>query len=305
MSAADATRSEYQQDCESYYRLLRDVHSGVFTTEKRKAEELDKSRYSDASHPGIRNLNSLIEILHRLCGDGPEVHGIDYGCGSHWFVDHVRRSFGWQAVGYDPDPLAIEIARKRFPNSAADYRCLDPFRDGLPEEDGTQNFIFCNAVIQHFDDAELERTLAEMARVLRPGGYCILIFKRWTEEMANGTDAISDSIRVLDAASGKVMYNDPVMANELRQLDAVSLKELSPAQRDGWKVLRFIAADGLARQASQHMMHLVDESMTAHNNYILAVATYRSGKGVPVACVTLQASDHVRPQFLTAQEMIH
>lgn len=305
MSAADATRSEYQQDCESYYRLLRDVHSGVFTTEKRKAEELDKSRYSDASHPGIRNLNSLIEILHRLCGDGPEVHGIDYGCGSHWFVDHVRRSFGWQAVGYDPDPLAIEIARKRFPNSAADYRCLDPFRDGLPEEDGTQSFIFCNAVIQHFDNAELERILAEMARVLRPGGYCMLIFKRWTQELAAGTDPISDSIRVLDAQRGKVMYKDPVMANELRQFDASSLKELSSAQRDGWRLLRFTATDGLVRQASQHKLLLADGSSPDYNDPIHAVVTYRSGKKIPTACVTLRASNHDRPPFRAVQEMLH
>ncbi|MCH8045159.1 MAG: class I SAM-dependent methyltransferase [Planctomycetes bacterium] len=290
MSTQDATRSEYQQDCETYYRLLRDVHSGVFTTEKRKAEELDKSRYSDASHPGIRNLNSLIEILHRLCGDGPEVHGIDYGCGSHWFVDHVRRSFGWQAVGYDPDPLAIEIARKRFPDSADYYRCLDPFRDGLPEEDGTQSFIFCNAVIQHFDNAELERTLAEMARVLRPGGYCMLIFKRWTEELAAGTDAISESIRVLDAASGKVMYQDPTMQKELAKLEPSRLAELDADQRDGWRLLRFLHLDDLRETANYFGLECADQHAAKEQEFPPSNVNYRGGKGVPTACLALQKS---------------
>ena len=92
--------SEFQRDCEEYYRLLRSVHSATFTSPKRKEEELSKSRYRDANVPGIRNLGSFIDILHRLLGDGPGIHGIDYGCGSHWFTDHVRTEFGWSAVGW-------------------------------------------------------------------------------------------------------------------------------------------------------------------------------------------------------------
>ena len=202
----------------------------------------------------------------------------------------VRRSFGWQAVGYDPDPLAIEIARKRFPDSADYYRCLDPFRDGLPEEDGTQSFIFCNAVIQHFDNTELERTLAEMARVLRPGGYCMLIFKRWTEELAAGTDPISDSIRVLDAESGKVLYQDPMMLKELAKLEPSRLSKLDPDRRDGWRLLRFLHLDDMRKVANNFGLECPDQDVAKEHEFPPSNVNYRSGKGVPTACWVFQKS---------------
>ena len=86
---------------------------------------------------------------------------LDVGCGSGEFLQRMR-SFGWEAVGVEPDPVAAARAR-----SAA----LD-VRDGLlvdaAFEDDFFDAIVLSHVIEHVHDpVEL---LRECRRVLRPGG---------------------------------------------------------------------------------------------------------------------------------------
>ena len=108
--------------------------------------------------------------------------GVDYGCGSHYFVDDMQWQYGWDVIGYDVDEVAIEDAREKYPNSKDRYQVLDLLREKMPLPDSSQDFVFCNAVIQHFDDRETEWALTDIARVLTPGGILLLIFKRKVEE---------------------------------------------------------------------------------------------------------------------------
>lgn len=278
--------SDYQQDCARYYHLLRATHTGVYAAADRREQELSGSRYRNANHSVVRNLGSLIGILHRLCGDGEAVQGIDYGCGSHWFVDHVRKSYGWSAVGYDPDELAIGLAQQLFPESRTAYRNRNVLRDGLPESDASQQFVFCNAVVQHFDDGETHRALAEVSRVLQPGGVVALIFKRWVPEFAGTEHELGAALRVLDASTGMVLFLDPTMKEELQKLDADALRQLSEEQRQGWRRLHLFRVDdlvGWARQVGLEVIERVPVSDDAADS-APGVLTYTSGKGMTTAC---------------------
>jgi SAM-dependent methyltransferase len=67
-------------------------------------------------------------------------------------------------VGVDIDPLETEAAR-RFPFYERLHTCPG---DAIPETDGSFDFVISNSVLEHIPD--LEATIAEVARLLRPGG---------------------------------------------------------------------------------------------------------------------------------------
>lgn len=282
--------SHFQRDSAEYYGLLREIHSGVYASKANKDAELRESRYQAEDPPALRsvlplNLNTWLEMLHDRCGGGASISGIDFGCGSHWFIDHVRSQFGWSAVGYDPDLLAIEIAKARYPDNAESYRHRNVLRDGLPEADESQFFVFSNAVLQHFDDAECDRAIGEMARVLHPNGHCLLIFKRWTSGLADGTDQLSPAVRIIDASAGSVLLEDPTMKRELSKLDPARLSGLEKNLREGWRLLHLLRVEQILSAAKGYGLHVVPNLSVGEHHSVQGVLKYLSGKGIPTAAV--------------------
>ncbi len=292
--ASPRASSEYQEASRSYYSEMRESHTGVYSSQQRMEEEQRKKRYTDVeppeAEPSIRNLGSFIQILHGLCGPGPGVRGIDFGCGSHWFIDFVRNdpAYRWDAVGYDPDRQAIELACQRFPRSAEAYRCLDPLTAGLPEPRGTQDFIFCNAVLQHFDDDETDRALAEMSRVLRDGGYCLLIFKRWTDDLLTDHSGLKSPLRVIDAQGGKIQFCDPTMKQTIDELSPKDRERLDETTRQGWRLFHLFRVEEIIQAAARHDLRVASEVPLKNETRIPGVITYRSGKSMTTACVVTQ-----------------
>ena len=288
-------RSDYQQASREYYDVMRKAHTGVYGDHRRIEEERQEKRYHDVTPPeideDIRNIGTFIKILQRLCGRGSDVRGIDFGCGSHWFVDFVRQEYGWSAVGYDPDEQAIELARLRFPESAEYYECLDPVYDGLPDELSTaQAFVFCNAVLQHFDDQEVDLALAAMSRVLRPGGTCLLIFKRWMDEPASEESGMDHPPQILDAAEGRVLYFDPTMKRVIDKMDPEERARLDDEARRGWRLFHVFPVNRVTEMAARHGLAVAAEIPLDSGQTTRGVVTYRSGKKMPTACVVLVKS---------------
>ena len=254
-------RSDYQRASEAYYRALRRTHSGVYSAVRRIEEERQEKRYLDVTPPeiaaDIRNLATFIVMLEKLCGRGSDVRGIDFGCGSHWFADFARREYAWSVVGYDPDGHAIELARRRFPQSAAYYECLDPVHAGLPGElSTTQTFVFCNAVLQHLDDREVDLALAEMSRVLVPGGICMLIFKRWEDAPAGEEVGMDKAPRILDPAEGRVLFYDPTMERAIKGMAVGERNGLDADMRRGWRLFHVFRVERVVEMAARQGLNL-------------------------------------------------
>jgi SAM-dependent methyltransferase len=93
---------------------------------------------------------------------------LEAGCGMGQIVYYLRQR-GYQAIGIDYAPEAVQATRRRFPDLplyVGDVHCL-PF----PSHSLSGYLSF--GVVEHFEQGPAD-ALAEAFRVLRPGGVLIL-----------------------------------------------------------------------------------------------------------------------------------
>ena len=96
---------------------------------------------------------------------------LDYGCGPGRWVPFFQR-WGCQYTGIDLVEPMVRLARSRWPG--ADIQRLEGER--IPYGAGTFDVVVSIAVLHHNGYSAQERMLAEIRRVLKPGGY-VLVFE--------------------------------------------------------------------------------------------------------------------------------
>lgn len=97
----------------------------------------------------------------------PHVRGcrvLDAGCGVGWGSALLVEAEASEVVGVDLDPKTVEDARRRVP--AATFLVGDLM--DLPFDDDSFDVVVCFEAIEHTGDTD--RTLDQLARVLRPNG---------------------------------------------------------------------------------------------------------------------------------------
>jgi SAM-dependent methyltransferase len=100
----------------------------------------------------------------------------DLGCGPGHITGWLAAQ-GAAAVGIDLSPGMIEVARREQPG--AEFRVGDLL--GLPAADGEFGAVIAFYSVIHLNPGEMPAALAEMYRVLRPGGLVLLTFHVGTE----------------------------------------------------------------------------------------------------------------------------
>ena len=113
-------------------------------------------------HRGMRELE-LALLRGRL---RPGARFLDAGCGTGGFLRFLldRGAIG-SAAGVDVSPEAIELARQRVPEAELSVASVTD----LPFDDEAFDAAVLNDVLQHVPEGEVERSLEELRRVLRPG----------------------------------------------------------------------------------------------------------------------------------------
>lgn len=95
---------------------------------------------------------------------------LDYGCGQGGWIPVLENQFPEaQISGVDLSPVALGKASRKFPYHT--FAVCD--RDVTHFADQYFEVIFSYHVLEHV--LNVERTLAEIARLLKTGGYCCLI----------------------------------------------------------------------------------------------------------------------------------
>ena len=114
--------------------------------------------------PGDHSRQTLAqEMAARALPEGASV--LDLGCGAGDSVDLFRRLDGRSSwIGLDIEDSAEVRARRR---SDAEFVTFDGER--IPFEESRFDLVYCSQVLEHV--RRPEPLLAEVARVLRPGGH--------------------------------------------------------------------------------------------------------------------------------------
>jgi ubiquinone/menaquinone biosynthesis C-methylase UbiE len=97
----------------------------------------------------------------------PQLQWVDVGCGNGAFTELLVTNYSASRVqGIDPSSGQIEFARKRLPTTSATFQVGDAM--SLPFADASFDAAVMALVI--FFVPEPYRGVAEMARVVKPGG---------------------------------------------------------------------------------------------------------------------------------------
>ncbi|MGD9471174.1 MAG: class I SAM-dependent methyltransferase [Novosphingobium sp.] len=111
------------------------------------------------------------ELIDELMGDVEYLDVLDVGCGDGALMASLSRK-GARVTGIDPDPAMLAAARQRADATELPITLHRGSAEVLPFEDCSFNRIVAVAVLCFIDKPDM--AVAEMARVLRPGGAIIL-----------------------------------------------------------------------------------------------------------------------------------
>ena len=141
--------------------------------------ENDARGFAPVLHPGTPTwFNEVIDRLQtrawsralNYCRLPEGAHVLDVGCGTGRWVRRLEEH-GLSVVGIDQSFHMLHLARERGTLSPM----LSVEAQNLPFRDESFDCVSAVTVIQHIPPQEQGRALSEMVRVLRPGGYLLLM----------------------------------------------------------------------------------------------------------------------------------
>ena len=145
--------------------------------------DAEAARYDasyDADDWAGRFLRTRLEAALRALGDGPG-DALDAGMGGGRLAAELDAA-GWTVTGIDSSAKMVGLARRRLPKLAD--RLLEGDLGALPFPPGSFDAAVATGALEYVGD--LERGLAELARVLRPGGRAVVSFPNYRSAHALG-----------------------------------------------------------------------------------------------------------------------
>jgi ubiquinone/menaquinone biosynthesis C-methylase UbiE len=145
-----------------------------------------------ADHPGFAGLGGLVAawtftigrrgdaaLAVRLTGLAPGEVVVDVGCGPGVAVRHAAAAGAGSVTGVDPATVMLRVGAvvgAVRPSQRRRVRYVAGTAEALPLDDGHADVVWSLATVHHWRD--LERGLAEVRRVLRPGGRFLAVERR-------------------------------------------------------------------------------------------------------------------------------
>ncbi|MEP6978493.1 MAG: class I SAM-dependent methyltransferase [Thermoleophilia bacterium] len=194
----------------------------------------------DETEPGIVALHlKRYDFALPFCG-GKDV--LDAGCGVGYGTAHLAQA-ARRVVGVDRDPETIEYARRRYGSERIEFLQADLLE--LPLQSDSFDAVCSFETIEHVPDPEA--LVAQLRRVTRPGGVCLVSTPRVDETTRNPENpfhsvelSAADLERLLRAHFGEVtLYGQRRLQSArhrtMQRLDPLGLRKrltfLRPASR--------------------------------------------------------------------------
>jgi ubiquinone/menaquinone biosynthesis C-methylase UbiE len=127
-------------------------------------ETLKTEAYEDCFKYSRHRLHQILE--KHLPQNGNGLRLLDAGCGTGHHMAQLRER-GYEVTGVDASKEMLEHARHNNPNSVV----LEADVEEIPLPDASFDIILSVEVLRHLPRSH--KTIAEMSRLLKPGGYCL------------------------------------------------------------------------------------------------------------------------------------
>ncbi len=138
----------------------------------------------------------------------PGYRVLDIGCGTGSLVTLIKRLHpGADVVGLDPDPKALARGKRKAERAAVSIQFDQGFSDELPYPEASFDRVFSSFMFHHLQPEEKEKTLREVRRVLKPGGFLHLLDFGGPESGPDGFLArwLHASHRLTDNAESRIL----------------------------------------------------------------------------------------------------
>ena len=167
---------------------------------------------------------------------GPRALDLGCGIGRHsLFLAHQ----GFQVTAMDGSPAGLAYAGEQAAEAGLSVTFAEGFMTDLPFDDGAFDYVLSWNVIYHGDGPVVRRAIAEIRRVLRPGGlYQGTMLSKRHRNFGLGHEVAPDTWQDDDAESDKSHPHFFCNAAELVALfdgfELFSLFDQEHGERDSW-----------------------------------------------------------------------
>lgn len=123
------------------------------------------------------------DVLARHMGGPREGHRLlDVGCGGG-LLSEAFAARGLEVTGIDASPHSLTAARVHAAGNGLSIDYRDGRAEALPFDDASFDVVACCDMLEHVDD--IDAVLAEIARVLKPGGVFLFdtINRTWLSNL--------------------------------------------------------------------------------------------------------------------------
>jgi ubiquinone/menaquinone biosynthesis C-methylase UbiE len=149
---------------------------------------------------------------------------LEIGCGTgNLLLLAKRRRPDADVAGLDPDPAALRRARRKADRAGLAVRLDRGFAADLPYPDESTDLVLSAFMLHHLEGADVPRALAEVRRVLRPGGALHVV------DLADGGHHRHGLLARLARRSPRVAHSSPPRL--LAQLAEAGLRDAAETGR--------------------------------------------------------------------------
>ncbi|AGA90569.1 methylase involved in ubiquinone/menaquinone biosynthesis [Thioflavicoccus mobilis 8321] len=213
-----ARRYYNSDDADNFYFLVwggEDIHIGLYET--------SEDPVADASH------RTVARMADSASGVGPESRVLDIGAGYGGAARYLAKRFGCRVTALNLSEKENERDRQMNAEQGIDHLIdvVDGSFEAIPAEDASFDLVWSQDAILH--SGEREKVIAEVARVLRPGGELIFTDPMQADDCPAGVlGPVLDRIHL--ASLGSVgFYREMAAKYGLAEVEVIDLTENLPA----------------------------------------------------------------------------
>lgn len=163
---------------------------------------------------------------------------LDCGAGGRNPPLAVFHRAGYETHGIDNSDSQIDRANNYAKEHKMEFNIIKGDIRELPYEDESFSFVFSHHTIHHMPKVEIEKTIKEMERVLRPGGLIFVNFPSIdSTSYGGGEEVAKNEFLQIEADGGKIthcFYEDKEADSYFKNSEILSKRKWKLLINSGW-----------------------------------------------------------------------